>query len=173
MACTTILGIPVYVDGHLPLTSYTAALELICMHFKPRPPQEVGRASGVSQTRRLLFLLKPLPHPPSPGSLRRHLSWDLGFGAGAGNSTCQRFPSVSPRLCLGALQQGFPDLRAGSRMESLPVPTLGEGQRWKEPELGPVHTVTHRGDWGQPQPAFVLLSSFQYLFSEGPCCARC
>lgn len=50
--------------------------------------------------------------------------------AGAGNGTSQSFPSESPRLCPGALEQGFHD--SGRRMESLPqIPPRRKNQNYK------------------------------------------
>lgn len=77
MACTAVLGFPVYTLWSL--ASHPAPLGLSRMHVKHRPPQEVGGASGVSHTLRLLLLPKSLTHLALPGSLRGHLSWDSGL----------------------------------------------------------------------------------------------
>ena len=123
------------------LASHPARLGLLRMHVKRRPPQEVGGAREC-RTLRLLLLPKPLTHLALPGSLRGHLSRDSGLGR-AGNSTSQSFPSESPRLCPGALEQGFHD--SGRRMESLSqIPALE-----REPELQTTHAVAQIRTWRQ------------------------
>lgn len=106
------------------------------------------------------------------------LGLGLGAEAGAGNRTSQSFPSASPNPCLGSLEQGFPDSGTAGRKTKMlemffPVPSPGEGQRWKGPGLGTMHTAAQIEDWGQQQPAFILRFFTRHSFSEGPVCAMC
>ena len=99
--------------------------------------------------------------PPSPAHSADTRAGTQVSGAGAGDGNPQSFPSESPRLCLGALEQGFPDQEAEWTLSP-------RSPQEKEPGLQTTHSVAQRGTYRQQWPPSSFSHPFLLAVGGGP-----
>lgn len=130
------------------LAPQPAPLELVHVRVDRRPPRKQEAHQGC-RTLRLPLLPQPLPPRLTPRTP------ELGLrsrGQEQEMATPRVFPE-SPRLCLGALEQGFPDQEAEWTLSP-------RSPQEKEPGLQTTHSVAQRGTYRQQWPP----SSFSHPF---------